>query len=163
MTDRSENPRAVLLASAAYAGTLATVRELGANGIRVSVLSGPRLSTGWSPRISAAAWSRYASRTVRAPHERENQQFLAKLLAVGEADPGQVLLRTSDETAWIYTVNAESLGRFFRLYQPSLLAIQRILDKHQFAAAAKAAGVDCVPTWQVRSQEELEALAPTLP
>ncbi|MGO8968012.1 MAG: hypothetical protein ACLQDQ_00370 [Myxococcaceae bacterium] len=163
MTDRSESPRAVLLASAAYAGTLATVRELGANGIRVCVLSGPRLTTGWSPRISAAAWSRYANRTVRSPPERENQQFLSKLLAIGTSDPGQVLLPTSDETAWLYTVNAALLGRLFRTYQPSLSAIQRILDKHQFAAAAKAAGVDCVPTWEVRSQGELEALAPTLP
>jgi D-aspartate ligase len=163
MTERSESPRAVLLASAAYAGTLATVRELGANGIRVSVLSGPRLATGWSPRISAAAWSRYASRTVRSPPERENQRFLAKLLAIGAAEPGQVLLPTSDETAWLYTVNAGVLEPFFRLYQPTLLAIQRILDKQQFAAAATAAGVDCVPTWEVCSQEALEALAPTLP
>jgi D-aspartate ligase len=163
MTNRSENPRAVLLASAAYAGTLATVRELGANGVRVSVLSGPRLATWWSPRISAAAWSRYANRTVRSPPERENQQFLAKLLAIGAADPGQVLLATSDETAWLYTVNAALLERHFRIYQPSLLAMQRILDKQQFAAAAKAAGVDCVPSWEARSQADLEALAPTLP
>ncbi len=163
MTLRSENPRAVLLASAAYAGTLATVRELGANGIRVSVLSGPRLATGWSPRISAAAWSRYANRTVRSPPERENEKFLATLLAIGAAEPGQVLLPTSDETAWLYTVHAASLERRFRLYQPSLLAIQRILDKQQFAAAARAAGVDCVPTWEARSQAALEALASTLP
>jgi D-aspartate ligase len=163
MTARSENPRAVLLASAAYAGTLATVRELGANGIRVSVLSGPRLPTGWSPRISAAAWSRYANRTVRSPPELENQRFLAKVLAIGAADPGQVLLATSDQTAWLYTVNATPLERLFRIYQPSLSAIQRILDKQQFAAAAKAAGVNCVPTWEARSEADLAALAPTLP
>ncbi len=163
MTNRSENPRAVLLASAAYAGTLATVRELGANGIRVSVLSGPRLATGWSPRISAAAWSRYATRTVRSPPERENQQFLEKVLAIGAADPGQVLLATSDETAWLYTVNAALLERLFRIYQPSLLSMQRILDKQQFATAARAAGVDCVPSWEAGSQAALEKLAPTLP
>lgn len=163
MTPHSENPRAVLLASAAYAGTLATVRELGANGIRVSVLSGPRLATGWSPRISAAAWSRYANRTVRSPPELDNQRFLAKVLAIGAADPGQVLLATSDQTAWLYTVNAARLEQLFRIYQPSLSAIQRILDKQQFAAAAKAAGVDCVPTWEARSQAALEALAPSLP
>jgi len=163
MTSPSESPRAVLLASAAYAGTLATVRELGANGIKVSVLSGPRLATGWSPRISAAAWSRYTNRAVPSPPERDNQQFLEKVLAIGAAEPGQVLLPTSDETAWLYTVNAALLGRLFRLHQPSLLAIQRILDKQQFAAAAKSAGVDCVPSWEARSPKELEALAPTLP
>ena len=163
MTDSSESPRAVLLASAAYAGTLATVRELGANGIRVSVLSGPRLATGWSPRISAAAWSRYATRTVACPPECENQQFLEKVLAIGAAEPGQVLLATSDETAWLYTANAALLGRLFRLHQPPLLAIQRILDKQQFASAATAAGVECVPSWETRSQAGLETLAPTLP
>jgi D-aspartate ligase len=163
MTDRSKRPRAVILASAAYAGTLAAVRELGANGIRVSVLSGPRLSTGWSPRISAAAWSRYSSRTVRSPPERDNERFLAKLLEIGAAEPGQVLLATSDETAWLYTVNAALLEQLFRLSQPSLSAMQRILDKQQFAAAAKAASVDCVPSWEARCQAELEALAPTLP
>jgi D-aspartate ligase len=163
MTDRSTRPRAVILASAAYAGTLAAVRELGANGIRVSVLSGPRLSTGWSPRISAAAWSRYSSRTVRSPPERDNERFLAKLLEIGAAEPGQVLLATSDETAWLYTVNATLLERLFRLSQPSLSAMQRILDKQQFAAAAKAARVDCVPSWEARCHAELEALAPTLP
>lgn len=163
MAPRSENARTVVLASAAYAGTLATVRELGAHGIRVSVLSGPRLASRWSPRLSAAAWSRYAKRTVRSPPERENERFLAKLIAIGQAEPGQVLLATSDETAWLYTVNAAVLAPLFRTYQPSLTAIQRILDKHQFAAAAKAAGVECVPTWEVRSQEALEALASTLP
>lgn len=163
MTIPAENPRAVVLASAAYAGTLATVRALGADGIRVSVLSGPRLASRWSPRISAAAWSRYAERTVRSPPERENQKFLETLLALGSAEPGQVLLPTSDETAWLYTVNAAALQPVFRIYQPSLRTMQRILDKQQFAAAAKAARVDWVPSWEARSQAELEALATTLP
>jgi len=163
MAHQPENARGVLLASAAYAGTLAAVRELGAKGIRVSVLSGPRLATGWSPRISAAAWSRYASRTFRSPPERENHQFLDKLLAIGAADPGQVLLPTSDETAWLYTVNAASLQRFFRLYAPSLSTMQRILDKRRFADAARAAGVSHVPIWEAGSQVELEELAPRLP
>ena len=76
--------------------------------------------------------------------------------------PGQVLLATSDETAWMYTVNAAALSRYFHLVEPPLAAMQRILDKHQFALAAIAAGVRVVPSWEARSQAELAALAQKL-
>ncbi len=152
-----------MLASASYAGTLAAVRDLGASGIRVSVMSGPRIDTRWSPRISAAAWSRYCSRSYPSPSEHDTGRFLNALLAVGEADPGQVLLPTSDETAWLYTANAAKLAQHFIMYQPPLATLQRLLDKQQFAAAAKSAGVAAVPTWDARSAEELAALAPGLP
>lgn len=163
MTFPSKNRRSVLLASASYAGTLAAARNLGSNGIRVSVMSGPRIETRWSPRISAAAWSRYCARSYRSPSEQDNERFVAALLAIGAADPGQVLLPTSDETAWLYTVNAAALTRHFHIYQPSLETLQRILDKKQFADTAKAAGVAAVPTWEARSATELQALAPALP
>jgi D-aspartate ligase len=163
MTSPSRNTRSALLASASYAGTLAAVRNLGANGIRVSVMSAPRIETRWSPRISAAAWSRFCARSYRSPSERDNVGFLGALLAVGKSDPGQVLLPTSDETAWLYTINAAALGKHFVTYQPPLTALQKILDKQQFADAARAAGVAAVPTWEARSADELKALAPTLP
>jgi D-aspartate ligase len=158
----SSRPLSVVVASAAYAGTLATVRDLGARGFAVSVMSSPRLFAARSPRVSAAAWSRYASRSYRAPPERDHAAFIAKLLQVGERRPGQVLLATSDETAWMYTVNAAALSRCFHLLQPPLAAMQRILDKHQFALAALAAGVRVVPSWEARSQAELAALAQKL-
>jgi predicted ATP-grasp superfamily ATP-dependent carboligase len=77
--------------------------------------------------------------------------------------PGQVLLATSDETAWMYTVNAAALSRYFHLVEPPLATMQRILDKHQFALAALAAGVRVVPSWEARSETELAALAQKLP
>lgn len=159
----SSRPLFVVVASAAYAGTLATVRDLGARGFTVNVMSSPRLPSSWSPRVSTAAWSRYASRSYRAPPERDNAAFIAQLLRVGEMHPGQVLLATSDETAWMYTVHAAALSRYFRLIEPSLSTMQRILDKHQFALAALAAGVRVVPSWEARSQAELAALAQKLP
>ena len=95
----------VLLASASSGGTIAAVRHLGANGFDVRVIS--------SHRLGAAAWSRYAARAYSAPPESESQRFLERLLAIGAADPGQILLPTSDETAWLYTVNAAELGAIF--------------------------------------------------
>lgn len=126
-------------------------------------MSSPRLPAVWSPRVSAAAWSKYASCSYRAPPERDNAAFIAELLRVGEMHPGQVLLATSDETAWMYTVNAAALSRCFHLVEPPLRTMQRILDKHQFGLAALAAGVRVAPSWEARSQADLVALAPKLP
>ena len=104
--------RSVLLASASSGGTIAAARHLAANGFDVGVVS--------SHRLGAAAWSRHTARTYWAPPESESQRFLKRLLAIGANDPGQILLPTSDETAWLYTLNATELGRYFRLVQPSI-------------------------------------------
>src|SRR5690349_13541877 len=99
----------LLLATAASGGTVAAVRHLGALGINVGVVS--------SQRLGAAAWSRHAARSYSAPPESDSHRFIERLLAIGAAEPGQVLLPTSDETAWLYTENAERLQRHFCLYQ----------------------------------------------
>jgi len=145
----------VLLASGSASGTIAAVRNLGANGIHVGVMS--------SNLLSAAAWSRWAARSHWSPPETKSHEFLERLLAIGAADPGQILLPTSDETAWLYSANAELLSEHFRLYQPALATIKRILDKTQLAAAAEKVGIDVLPTWDPQSADELETLAPTLP
>jgi predicted ATP-grasp superfamily ATP-dependent carboligase len=145
----------VLLASASAGGTIAAVRHLAANGFDVRVLS--------SERLGAAAWSRCVSRSHLAPAESESVAFLDRLLAIGEADPGQILLPTSDETAWLYAEHAESLNRCFRLGQPSISVIRRILDKNLLAQAAAGAGVPFLPCWDPQDIDELRTLAPSLP
>ena len=50
----------------------------------------------------AAGWSRCAERRYAGPVEKDSMRYLDRLLAIGKADPGQVLLPTSDETAWLY-------------------------------------------------------------
>jgi D-aspartate ligase len=150
-----KKPIAVLLASAASGGTIAAVRHLGANGFDVRVLS--------SQRFAAASWSRRTARTYSAPPESERRPFLSRLLAIGAADPGQVLLPTSDETAWLYTMYAAELGQYFRVAQPSIETLRRILDKKLFADAATSAGLTVLPSWDPRNIDDLAALAPTLP
>lgn len=144
----------LLLATAASGGTVAAVRHLGALGINVGVVS--------SQRLGAAAWSRHAARSYSAPPESDGHRFIERLLAIGAAEPGQVLLPTSDETAWLYTENAERLQRHFCLYQPSIAVLQRILDKKLFADAATRAGLSVLPSWDPRDIDEVAALAPTL-
>jgi predicted ATP-grasp superfamily ATP-dependent carboligase len=143
------------LASASSGGTIAAVRHLGANGFDVGVVS--------SYRLRAAAWSHYAARTYSAPPEAESQRFLERLLAIGASDPGQILLPTSDETAWLYTLNATELGRYFRLVQPSIAVLLKILDKKLFADAAIRAGLAVLPSWDPRNIDDVAELAPTLP
>jgi D-aspartate ligase len=145
----------VLLASASSGGTIAAARHLAENGFDVGVLS--------SHRLSAAAWSNRTARVYSAPAESDSQRFLERLLAIGANDPGQILLPTSDETAWLYTMNAAELGRYFRVVQPSTAVLLNILDKKLFADSAIKAGLAVLPSWYPRSLDEVVALAPTLP
>jgi D-aspartate ligase len=145
----------VLLASASFGGTIAAVRHLAANGFDVRVLS--------SERLGAAAWSRCASFSHRAPPESDSRRFLDRLIAIGEAEPGQILLPTSDETTWLYAKYAERLERHFRLGQPSISVIGRILDKNLLAQAAATAGIGFLPSWDPVDADELRVLAPALP
>lgn len=146
---------AVLLASSSNAGTIAAVRSLGAHGIRVGVIS--------SQLLSAAAWSRWCFRCYRAPREIASKAFLERLIEIGKTDPGQILLPTSDETAWLYAAHADVLKQYFGLYQPPLATVHTILDKKLFSLAAAGAGLPVLPSWEPRDEEQLAALAPTLP
>ena len=145
----------MLLASPSFGGTIAAVRNLAANGFDVRVLSGE-----W---LGAAAWSRYCSLSHRAPPESNSRRFLDRLIAIGEAEPGQILLPTSDETTWLYAEYAGQLEKHFRLGQPSVSVIRRILDKNLLAQAAAKAGIGYLPSWDPLDADELRALAPALP
>lgn len=147
--------RTTLLASASSGGTIAAARSLGANGFDVGIVS--------SQCLGAAAWSCHTARTYRAPPESESQAFLDRLLAIGANDPGQILLPTSDETAWLYALKAAELGRYFRLVQPSIEVLRNILDKKLFAEAAIRAGLAVLPSWHPQTMDAVAALAPTLP
>ncbi len=84
-------------------------------------------------------------------------------MEIGAASPGQLLMATSDETAWLYTENADQLRSNFRVHQPSITSMRRILDKKLLAEAAASAGLTALPGWEARSLDELIALAPSLP
>jgi D-aspartate ligase len=151
----SSNNFSVLLASAASGGAIAAVRHFGRHQVDVNVVS--------SRRLGAAAWSRYVTRAYSAPPESQSQRFLERLLEIGKEYPGQILLPTSDETAWLYTENAALLKQYFCLYQPSIASLRRILDKKLFADAVTSVGLAVLPSWDPRNIDDVAALAPTLP
>jgi predicted ATP-grasp superfamily ATP-dependent carboligase len=145
----------VLFATGSSAGTIAAARMLGATGVKVGVIS--------TQPFTAASWSRRVARSYSAPPERESGRFLDRLLEIGASEPGQVLLPTSDETAWLYTLHAGELKKHFLLNQPSIASMRKILDKKLFACAAIKAGLAVLPSWEARTLDELVELAPTLP
>lgn len=145
----------VLLATGSSGGTISAVRELSRNGLKVALIS--------SRLFSPASWSRHTAVSYRGPREQENRKFLDLLLRIGASSPGRVLLATSDETAWLYTRNALLLSQYFRLRQPSVETMERLLDKKLLADAAMEAGLAVLPTWEPQSFSDVVASAPTLP
>lgn len=145
----------VLLATGSSGGTISAVRELSRSGLRVGLIASRLLCPG--------SWSRHTAITFRGPEERDNQKFLDLLLRIGSSSPGRVLIATSDETAWLYTRNSSLLSKCFRLHQPPIATMERILDKKLLSVAAMEAGLEVLPTWEPRDLAEVIAAAPTLP
>ncbi|MDP9049357.1 MAG: ATP-grasp domain-containing protein [Acidobacteriota bacterium] len=145
----------VLFATGSSGGTIAAARNLGAAGVRVGVIS--------TDPFTASAWSRSVARSYSGPPEKDSERFLERLLQIGAAEPGQVLLATSDQTAWLYTLNADLLKQYFLLSQASIDSMRKLLDKQLFTEAVIKAGLTVLPSWESRSLRELIELAPTLP
>jgi predicted ATP-grasp superfamily ATP-dependent carboligase len=144
---------AAVLATARAGGTLAAVRSLGAKGIPVTVLA--------SQFLAAARWSRFTASAQAMPAEND-PRFLERLCALGAARPGQVLLPTSDQTAWLYAREQDTLCSHFRTYLPPLEVIETVLDKARLADLGRRAGVPVIDTWAPGSPAEAAKLAPQL-
>jgi D-aspartate ligase len=138
----------VLLADATWNGTLAAARDLGANGVRVTLASDK-----W---VAPARWSRYVARTVSCPNSKEAERFLAWLLRFGTAQPGYVLYPTSDDVAWLVAAHRDTLSRCFHLYTPPIESLVRLLDKARLIEDAQAVGLDVPETTVPRDEQEVE-------
>ena len=147
--------RSVILSTPGGGGTLAAARDLAANGFSVSILR--------TEAFSSAAWSKSVTRSFPMSSEKRSDKFLEQLIAIGKASPGQILLATSDETVWLYADKYDILKHYFTMYQPRMDTLHQVLDKQLFAAAANRAGVATLPSWDVRSLDDVKCLAPTLP
>jgi D-aspartate ligase len=145
----------VLLTTPTAAGTVAAVRLLGSRGIPVTIAGNEVLAAG--------RWSRYASQSVHCPSVQEVDLFMEWLVTFGRRNPGQVLLPTSDETAWLFASNAEALKPYFKMYQPPLQVTLEVLDKKRFWLACRRARVETAPSWFPANETELRLLAPSLP
>ncbi len=154
MTQTTRRPGA-LLAVGDYLGTLAAARSLGRFGVDVAVAD-------WRPLV-AARLSRYTNRALSCPDaEQRPLDFLAWLLSEGAAHPGQALLATTDELAWLYARHQGALRAHFALDTPSFAAIWTLLNKAKLSEACAAVGLRSPATQRCTSDEDVRALAPTL-
>jgi predicted ATP-grasp superfamily ATP-dependent carboligase len=130
--------RPFLLTMPIYGGTLAAARCLGERGIPVT-MAGDSL-------LAPARWSRYVTRRLKAPPVLETERFLEWLLRFGEREPGHVLYPTSDELAWLVAEHRAELGRHYRLYQPGVEVMLRLLDKKALYEVCGEVGIDTPQT-----------------
>ncbi len=145
----------VLLTSADYYGTLAAARHLGPRGVQVNMAD--------ARRYAPASWSRHVSSRLLSPGSCEPGTMLAWLLELGARHPGQVLLPTNDDLAWLFSSERERLSRDFRLYSPPATTIAMLLDKRHLHEAAAAVGLQTPRTWYPADEGEVAALANSLP
>jgi len=141
-----------LLCAGDYHGTLAAVRSLGRAGVAVTVAD-PRRWVG-------ARWSRWAARRVTCPEPGDGPgAFVEWLLEEGMRRPGQALLATTDELAWLFAKHAALLSRWYRLDTPPLEVVYGLLNKRRLAEACARAGLDAPATRVYESEEQLRAIA----
>ncbi len=120
---------------AEHYGTLAAVRALGRAGVPVRVAD--------PATLAPARWSRYASRMGGCPDpELQPDRFVAWLRAVGEREPGMVLLPTSDGMEWLLAVHRDALASHFRVAVPPLRAAYAVLNKWRLAEACRESGLE---------------------
>ena len=149
----------ILLPMAAYHGTLAAVRCLGAVGIRVTLAE--------SDLLVPAVWSRFVWRRVSSPRPEDPQRFIGWLLDFGAREPGYVLYPTSDDVAFLYARYREELARFFVLRHSNIDSIYALLNKTRLRVLAEAVGLSMPRTWvphdeSVFAQVEAEAHFPVV-
>jgi predicted ATP-grasp superfamily ATP-dependent carboligase len=141
-----------LLAMGDYPPTLCAARALGRAGVPVALAE-------WR-RLVPARWSRHVGRVLRCPElTARPEDFLAWLLALGERQPGMVLLAPSDDLAWLYARHREALSRHFVVAGPGVEAVDALLDKVRLEAACRAVGIEVPASWTPAGPEALQGVA----
>ena len=90
-----------------YNGTLGAVRAFGRAGIPV-VTADPS-------RLAVSGWSRYTTHRAQCPPVQAVERFLDWLMEFGAKHGRHVLLPTSDDTAWLYSLHRQQLSQYFHL------------------------------------------------
>lgn len=140
----------MLLTMAAFHGTLAAARCLGANGVPVTVAD-----PGF---LAPARWSRFTTRRHFCPSVDAPRQYVTWLLEYGARFPGCVLYPTGDDVAWLFARYRAELSESFRLYQPPLEVIYKVLNKRSLRQACSDVGLETPATRLPDEGEDLERL-----
>jgi predicted ATP-grasp superfamily ATP-dependent carboligase len=151
----SQHVSHLVLTMADYYGTIAAIRDAGRNGIPVTIAEWRT----WAPGLR----SRYVTRRLRCPDAADNEAFLSWLMRFGEASPGHVIYPTTDDQVWLFSANRDKLGKYFRLYQPTLRAVHTLLNKKWLYRLCMSLGIPCPKTEFPANHDELVDIAKTHP
>jgi len=146
----------VFLTDAHWRKSLAAVRALGVNGIRVTA--------GESTRLATAAFSRYCHRTVVYPSPLFNPaDFVCFLLRELSRHSYQMLLSMEDETTFLISKFHSEFSRRTYLPIPSFEKLQFANRKDKILKLAEDKGIPIPKTWYIDDITQLNDLKASLP
>ncbi|MFZ0482255.1 MAG: ATP-grasp domain-containing protein [Desulfobacterales bacterium] len=146
----------VFLTDAHWRKSLAAVRALGVNGIRITA--------GESTRLATAAFSRYCHRTVVYPSPLFNPaEFVYFLLRELSRHSYQMLLPMEDETTFLISKFHSEFSRRTYLPIPSFEKLQFANRKDKILKLAEDKGIPIPKTWYIDDITQLNDLKASLP
>jgi predicted ATP-grasp superfamily ATP-dependent carboligase len=146
----------VFLTDAHWRKSLAAVRALGVNGIRITV--------GESTRLATAAFSRYCHRTIVYPSPLFNPaDFVHFLLRELSRHSYQMLLPMEDETTLLISKFHSEFSRRTYLPIPSFEKLQFAHRKDKILKLAGDKGIPIPKTWYIDDTTQLNDLKNSLP
>ena len=146
----------VFLTDAHWRKSLAAVRALGVNGIRVTV--------GESTRLATAAFSRYCHRMIVYPSPLFNPpDFVNFLCRELTRHSYQMLLPMEDETTFLISKYHSEFSRRTYLPIPSFEKLQFASRKDKILKLAEDKGIPIPKTWYIDHITQLNDLKDSLP
>lgn len=146
----------VFLTDGHWRKTLATVRALGTNGVRVTV--------GESTRLATAAFSKYCHRRVVYPSPLfKASDFINFIKNELARRSYQMLLPMEDETVALLSKYRSELSRWTYLPVPSYQKLQFAQNKENVLKLAEKSGIPIPKTWYIHDISILHDLKDELP
>jgi D-aspartate ligase len=135
---------------------LAIARSLGKRGIPVYILE---------DQLSISAYSRYASRVLRAKDLRDPEKTVDAVLEAGHRYGLRdwVLFPTRDETVMAFSLHRDRLAEFFRITTPPWETTRWAWDKRNTYWLAEHVGIPAPRTRTLHSLDDLPELYSQLP
>jgi predicted ATP-grasp superfamily ATP-dependent carboligase len=151
-----EMNRDVLITDGHWRKTLAAVRGLGRNGVRVTV--------GESTRIATAMFSRYCSRRLAYPSVFfKPQRFLEFLEKELTSRPYRMLLPMEDETLELIASHRDVFSRLAYLPFVDTRRLRFARRKDKILRLAQDLGIPTPETWLITDLAQIETLKARLP
>ncbi len=136
--------------------TLAAVRALGQNRIRVTV--------GESTLLSMAAFSRYCHKRTVYPSPRSSpHNFLKFMYDLLAKNPFRMLLPMEEDTAYLLSGHLDMFSRLTYLPIPPKDKLTWVRNKANVIRLAEQLGIPVPRTWHIQDISQLDGIANMLP